>query len=259
MWRNICLTGVLVSLLGLVVIDVFFGADQVGVEGRALPRLLRLAVCLMMFVWVISEEHEYAIGLSFGFSMLLMAFIMGASVAICSENLRVDIVDLSKTYYWILGFFFMAGMTRHGLLTSRILTRFTIALVLLLSMKILVLDTLSGRSDAAMADYRNDGWTLVLCVPLVLLIDPAKKKWLYFCLILTVVAVLVSLKRGAILALGASMACWLVASTENTIRAKLISVLKVMAFVAVAGAIVLSRQDAFADRLDDISGGDTED
>jgi len=259
LWRRLSLTGVLLLLLGLVVVDVFLGADQVGLEGRALPRLLRLAVCLVMFIWVISEDQEYAIGLSFGFSLVLLALVMGLSVAVSSENMRVDVVDLSKTYYWIIGFFFMAGMARHGILTSRILTYFTVALVFLFSVKILVLDTLSGASDTAMADYRNDGWTLVLCLPLVLLIDPSKKNWMHICLVLVVVTVLVALKRGAILALIASMGCWLIASTENTVRAKLTTVLKVMAVVAIAGLVVMSREDAFTERLDDISNGNTED
>jgi hypothetical protein len=259
LWRRISLKGVLLLLLVLVVIDVFFGADQVGVEGRALPRLLRLAVCVLMFVWVISEEHEYTIGLSFGFSLVLLALVMGMSVAVSSENMRVDVVDLSKTYYWILGFFFIVGMTRHGVLTPRVLTYFTTALVFLLSAKILVLDTLSGSSDAATTDYRNDGWTLVLCLPLVLLVDRSHKRWMYFCLILMVVAVFLALKRGAILALIAAMACWLISSTENTVRAKLVSVLKVMAVVALAGIVIISRQDAYAERLDDISSGYTED
>jgi hypothetical protein len=259
LWRQVSLIGVLLLLLALVVVDLFFGADEVGVEGRALPRLLRLVVFGIMFIWVISEEHEYSIGLSFGFSVLLLGLVMGISVIVASKDLKTDMIDLSKTYYWILGFFFMAGMARRGVLTPRMLTYFTIPLVLMLFLKILILDRLSGAADAAVADYRNDGWKLVLCVPLILVIDPAKKKQLYLCLILVVVAALVSLKRGAILALAGSMACWLLASTGNTLRAKLITVLKVIGIVAIASLVVISRQDQYAGRLDDISSGNIED
>jgi len=258
-WRQVSLIGVLLLLLALVVIDVFFGADEVGVEGRALPRLLRLVIVAVMFIWVISEEHEYSIGLSFGLSVLLLGLVMGVSVLVASEDLKTDMIDLSKTYYWILGFFFMAGMTRRGVLTPRMLMYFTIPLVLMLFLKILILDKLSGMADVAVADYRNDGWKLVLCIPLILMIDPAKQKWLYLCLILVVIAVLLSLKRGAILALAASVTCWLIASTGNTLRERLIAVLKVVGIVAIAGLIVISRQDHYAGRLDDISSGNLAD
>jgi O-Antigen ligase len=254
----VCLKSVLLLLLVLIVVDVFFGVDQVGVEGRALPRLLRLMLCLIMFIWVISDEQEYAIGLSFGFSVLLLGFVMGASVAISSDNLRVDIVDLSKTYYWILGFFFITGMTRYGVLTSRTLMYFTVSLVLLLFLKILILDILSGAPDATSIDYRNDGWALVLCVPLVLLIEPSRKKVMYICFILIVVAVLLAIKRGAILALASATACWLIASTGSTLKAKLISVLKVVGIISLAGLVIISRLDAYAERLTDISAGDVE-
>lgn len=252
------LIAVLLLLLALVVVDLLFGVDEVGVEGRALPRLLRFGVFGIMFLWVMLEEHQYALGLSFGFAVLLLGLLMGASVVIASEDLKTDLIDLSKTYYWMLGFFFMVGMARRGVLTPGLLMYFTIPLVVMLSLKILILDRLSGASDIAVADYRNDGWKLALCLPLVFIIGSAWRKWMYFCLVLIVVAVLLSMKRGAILAMATSLACWLITSTENTIRAKLITVLKIMGIVAVAAVVVISRQDQFADRFDDISGGNIE-
>ncbi len=257
-WRTILVVGLLALMLGLEVVDILFPVDAVGVQGRALPRMLRLGIFAIMLVSVVLEEHEYALGLSFGFSILLLGLVMGASVAVSSDDLRGDLVELSKTYYWVLGFFFIAEMTRQGVMTHRILVYFTLPLVILLFGKIAVMDVLSGGGARATAGFSNEGWKLLLCLPLVMLFDSSKKMHRYAGILLIVVGVFISVKRGAILAMAAAMGCWFVASVWREKRMSLSNIAKIVAMVAVAGFIVFSRLDSYANRLSDITTGDSE-
>jgi len=190
-----------ISLVILVPLDWVFPsgtrATQLGVDNadRTIPHLVRLVVLSVMILYIVLTGWDPgAYGFTCGRALLLLAVYVFTS-AFYSAELTDRLVYGLKSVPWIFAAIASYRLTLGGYVSARILRRVAGAVVVVSSAY-----TIPFCMDPSRRVGQNADSSVVLwCIPLLLLFHPPL--WAVTLSGLASVAIFVTVKRGAVLAL----------------------------------------------------------
>lgn len=193
--------GMAISLVVLVPLDWAFPsgtrATQLGVENadRTIPQLVRLVALLLMVVYTaLTGRDPGAYGFVPGRALLLLAAYMFMS-ALYPADLTDKLLDGVKSIPWIFAAIASYRLTLGGHLSATSLRYVAGAVVVLSSAYTIPFCMDPGRRIGQNAD----SGVMLGCIPLLLLFRPSW--WAVTLSGLASIAILVTVKRGAVLAL----------------------------------------------------------
>jgi len=225
-------------------------AVELGMLNRMCIQVTRAAMTLT-FLWYILRTGvrptRYGFGL--GLALSLIAILIGLHAA-ASPTPRRELYDLARTLYWVLGAIVVYRLSLTGELSERIVARW-IGTVMLFGSAFTIAYMLSPGVEVG----QNASAYLVLwCMPTLLMLRTTRHT---ACLMAVgAIAILLTVKRGAVVGLAASGAAWGLAQLHPGMPAKRFTrIVLVFAVVSLVGGIAaVYRWEELAKRFSDTSG-----
>ena len=250
----------LAGLILLVPIDWAFPsgprAERQGLPDaeRLIPQTIRAGLLGLMMLYILLgglDPGKYRFTL--GRPLISLAGFMFVSIVAFSQNVASDMLILSKTAIWIVGAIAFYRLTISGNLSSRQIVS-AVGVVMVLASFCTIRCCLRA---GAKTGQNADAYLLLWCIPLILLNGPSIRA--LGLVGLASVAIVFTLKRGAILALVVSMLAYLFVLTRLFTRNRSVGRLVTMVFIV--GAIVvlglLLQWDELLYRMKDFGDPDT--
>lgn len=196
----VLITGVL--LIALVVLDWIFPsgptATQLGVANadRSIPRAIRVLILVLMLLYIgLTNWDLGAYGFAPGRALAMMALYVLLSVFFQSSELSARFFGFVKSLLWIVAAIVFYRLTIGGYLSAARVRYLAAAVVIIASAYTISFCLAEGRRIGQNANAS----VLLWCIPLLLLYRPPV--WASGLVGLASVAIIVTCKRGAILAL----------------------------------------------------------
>jgi hypothetical protein len=235
----VLLTGI--SLVVLVPLDWAFPsgtrATQLGVENadRTIPQLVRLAILSLMIGYIaLTGWDPGAYGFAPGRALIVLATYMFVAVPFYPSDLMPRVLNSVKSLPWIFAAIAAYRLALGGYLTAAIL-RYVAGIVVLLASAY----TIPFCLDPGHRIGQNaDGAMLLWCIPLLLLARP--QSWAVALSGLASIAILVTVKRGTVLALLAGSLVYSAVSIRMSSREHKTRdfVIVILMLAAVAGGLL---------------------
>jgi hypothetical protein len=236
--------------LGCVLLVPLDWTVELGIAPSMLIQGVR-GTMLLVFTWYILRtgvglaSHGFQIGHSLTFICVLIAVH-----AIVSASPVWDLYQSVRVLYWISAAVVAYRLALIGHLDVQILAKWMHGLILLGSILTIgyIFSPQVERYDDANA------YMIVWCIP-ILLLNERTKRTIYL-VGLGVIAIIVTVKRGAIVALALSAAAYGLAEVHPRISARRFTVLILVSLLAatIAAAGILLKWDLLVERFSDTSG-----
>jgi len=197
---------VLVALVLLVPVDWMFPSGTKATSlgsldaSRIIPRVVRAIVLGALMIYVILtglDPGKY--GFKAGRVLAGFAACMFLSIIVFSTDLTSDMFIYSKTLLWTIGAIAFFRLSLSGFLTSNHIKLTASAIIILASFYTIRL----CLSPETRIGVNADAYLLLWCIPLMMLKGPSVRSSVLVAL--ASVAIIVTVKRGALLALIVSM------------------------------------------------------
>ncbi len=168
----------------------------IDMEYKKIVPAVQIAIMLMV---VLESGIQFRImPFPVGRVFLLIGLLM-VVYAVVSQRLLTDLYWIIRVFYWIVGGYFVYRMTLFGIITRKSLL-IAIGIVLIINSMLAFTFILNPSREA----IQNIGiYTVVWCLPYIMLVE--KKFFKYGLLGIACVAIVLSMKRGAILAMMTAM------------------------------------------------------
>jgi hypothetical protein len=236
--------------VGTVLLVLLDWIGAFGYISLAFSKYTRAALLVIFVIYVISTGLSLgAYGFSFG-RVLGFFMVINLTYSFLSDNTVDDLYDVSKIVFWVIGSVVAYRLTLAGALTEKMLRRTVIATVILGAAFTIMLMT----NPAVEGGQNASAYLLVWCMPLLLLV---KKSWVVnISIAVAVIAILLTVKRGAMIALVLSLVAYglsylIIHNNFNTF-AKLAGSFIV---IAIIGSFIISTKwNIIEQRFEDTSG-----
>lgn len=203
------------------------------------------ALATLIFLWIIFKNKSNSFYFKKNLLFFLSLFII---YSIFSTNYIENLYFTSRIAYWILGAIAFYIFFRKGLITSKGIRKMFIITTLIAGIFTLVLMNNSDEHQNASA------YLLLWCTPLLLFFK--KKSIVKFVIALAIISIILTIKRGAIIALLISLFFYFLA--DAYIKRSLIKRVKVifsaLLITLVASLVLISQWDIISLRLEDKGG-----
>jgi len=235
---------VLVGGLVLLAVTDWIGEYTRSQDWIQVSRSIRACI-LVVFVLFLAKGGPRVRGLG----SKLRSFLVGVAVilfffALLDKQPLGGLYSYSRTLYWILGWLVIMRLAWMGALTREIIVNAGVAVSLIA----IVFSVFYMRTPAFETDYNASAYLLLYCIPMILAKVPNRSRM--FLLAISVVFIVITVKRGAILALLIGILAYAIVSfgqakkTARTFKYVLVGLLVVLA----AGTTVYYRWDRFTER-----------
>lgn len=194
-WR-LCVRIFCGGLIGLLIVSWLnnFGYLDTTYSKFIRAGLLSLMILCVLESYISNKATTFPIGRLF----LLIGFVM-LFYALFSNRLLSESYYVSRVFFWIVGSFFIYRMTIFGIITEKVLIS-TISCVVLIGAILTAVFILYPGKEAS----QNIGiYGIVWCLPFVMIIKKKTAKILI--MMIACFSIVLSLKRGAIIAMIASL------------------------------------------------------
>jgi len=179
------------------------------VRSRVIPQAIgAFTLAVLLAVYALTGADPGAYGFRAGRALLLLVAYMGCAIVLWSPNYLADGYMFSKTLVWTVGAVVFYRLALAGSLTAGDICLTARALVLLASYF-----TIRICLDPASRIGQNaDASVLLWCLPLLLLAGPSALTFVFIAL--AAFAVILTIKRGTMLAMFLSLAAYAVMYTK---------------------------------------------
>lgn len=248
----------LLSLSTLLVYDLFYEVETRGVvtSARLFPRILRLSLLGIYFIYYYSLNGCYKSKFNQIFASIYSLIII---YVIFNKNLSIEsIISLSKILYILFTYLiFYKLILAHPITSIKYLKKFAFSSILILS-SFIILTRLGNAGGVSKVYGDNNSYILLSFLPFTYLLGFRQKNFLLFVLM---IAVFLSLKRGAIFALIIAISPIIFYKTQKVKSiSKKIKKLLFLTFSSIVIYFLYVRfQELFLKRIEDLSLDNAED
>lgn len=225
----------------IVLFDWLFNLGIIHIQlGLYLKSLVTL---IFLYVFISHRFRDFIFN-----NVLIYLSLLYILYSIFSDNIQGNLYITARILYWVLGAFAFYYFFKHDLISEKQLIRMLVTTSVIAGVFTFVLMSRSEEHQNASA------YLLLWCLPLLLHLN--KSKLISVVIAFSMAAIVITIKRGALVALIVSLVIYLVARLR--ISERNISKLKVfrngLLFLALVGIILYMRWDLITERFSDRGG-----
>jgi len=245
--EKIALYSLAIGTVLVILLDWLGVYENMPIDVSKYTRAALLAVFIFyVFITGINlKEYGFRFGNAFAYLIFLCLIYSLTSDAIV-ENLYYSV----RAYFWLFGTVVAYRLFISGLLTEKIIRRIIISAVIIGAIfTVLFVSSLDPEEHANASAY-----LLLFCLPLLLIVR--KSILIYACIAIACIAIVITVKRGAIVGLILSLLAYALVYFKMYLRFR-VFIRGVLIFVVLAGLVyyvAMPRLDLIIKRFEDTSG-----
>jgi len=205
--------------------------------------LKSLVTLIFLYVFISHRYRDFIYK-----NVLLYIILLYILYSIFSDNILGNLYITARILYWILGSFAFYYFFTHDLISERQLTRMLVITAIIAGIFTFILMSQSEEHQNASA------YLLLWCLPLLLHLN--KSKLVSIVIVFSMAAIVITIKRGALVALLVSLVVYFLAKLRISEKnmSKLRILLNSLVFLSIVGIILYLRWDLITERFSDKGG-----